>query len=206
MLVERGAVEAGEAVRIGRKVRRHPVEDHAEPGGVRAVDEAGEVLGRAETRGRREQAERLVAPRAAERMLGDRQQLEMGEAHVDGVGDQPVGQRRPSVLLGAHPRAEMDLVDRYRRVLRLALARGRPSTPASFQSKAASDEATTEAVAGGVSVCIASGSAFCGSGTPPRADDVELVARARVDAAARTVPRRRRESAAASDDAARPRR
>ena len=36
MLVERGAVEAGEAVRIGREVRRHPVEDDAEPGGMGA--------------------------------------------------------------------------------------------------------------------------------------------------------------------------
>ena len=52
------------------------------PGRMQRVDEAGEGLGRAEAGGRREQAERLIAPGAAERMLGDRQQLEMGEAHV----------------------------------------------------------------------------------------------------------------------------
>src|SRR6185437_1510327 len=84
MLVERRAVETGEAVGVGREVRRHPVEDDAEPRRMRAIDEAGERLGRAVAAGRREQAERLVAPRAAEWMLGDRQQLEMGEAHVDG--------------------------------------------------------------------------------------------------------------------------
>ncbi len=42
VLVERGAVEAREAVRVDREVRGHPVEDHAEPGAVAAVDEARE--------------------------------------------------------------------------------------------------------------------------------------------------------------------
>ena len=37
---------------------------------------------------RREQADRLIAPRLVERMLADRQQLEMGEAEIGGVGDQ----------------------------------------------------------------------------------------------------------------------
>ena len=40
MLVKRGAVEIGEAVLVGGKMRRHPIEDHAEPGLMRAVDEA----------------------------------------------------------------------------------------------------------------------------------------------------------------------
>jgi hypothetical protein len=124
MLVERGAVEAGETVAVGREVRRHPVEDDAQAGGMRAVDEAGEALGRAEAAGRRKQAERLVAPRAAERMLGDRQQLEMAEAHVDGVGDQPVGHVVPG-LAGAQPGAEMHFVDRDGGVLGVALRAAR---------------------------------------------------------------------------------
>ena len=40
VFVERGAVEPGEAVGVGREMRRHPVEDDAEARGVGAVDEA----------------------------------------------------------------------------------------------------------------------------------------------------------------------
>src|SRR4029077_7560133 len=81
VLVEGSTVEAREAVRIGREVRRHPVEDEADARAVQAIDEAPEAIRRAVGSGRREQAERLVAPRATERVLGDRQKLEMGEAH-----------------------------------------------------------------------------------------------------------------------------
>ena len=62
VLVERGAVEAGQAVRVGREVRRHPVEDHADAGAVRAVDEAGEAFRRAEAGRRRVEPGGLVAP------------------------------------------------------------------------------------------------------------------------------------------------
>ncbi len=55
-------------------------------------DEGGEILGRAEAAGRREQRHRLVAPGAVERELGDRQHLDMGEAHVLDVGDQALAQ------------------------------------------------------------------------------------------------------------------
>ena len=92
MLVERPAVEMREAVLVGRKMRRHPVEDDAEAGLVRAVDEAGEAGRIAVAPRRREQADRLVAPGGVERMLGDRQQFEMGEAHVDGIGNELVGE------------------------------------------------------------------------------------------------------------------
>ena len=44
VLVERGAVEAGEREVVAREVRRHPVEDHAEPVLVQAVDERAEVV------------------------------------------------------------------------------------------------------------------------------------------------------------------
>ncbi len=57
-----------------------------------AIDEALEALGVAETRGRREQADRLVAPGGVERMFGNRQQFEMGEAAIPRIGDEAVGQ------------------------------------------------------------------------------------------------------------------
>ena len=90
VLVQVGAVEAGQAVGVGREVRRHPVEDHADAPLVEVVDEAHELLRRAVARGRGEVAGRLVAPRPVERVLHDRQQLDVGEA----VGERVVGERR----------------------------------------------------------------------------------------------------------------
>jgi hypothetical protein len=82
-----------------------------------AVDEAGEGRGIAEALRRREHPDRLVAPGHVERMLGDRQQLQMGEAHPLGIGDEAVGQfviGEEAVAVAALPGAEMHLVDRHR--------------------------------------------------------------------------------------------
>ena len=62
VLVERGAVEADEAVRVGREMRRHPVDDHAEPAWWQRSTKRAKVGGRAEAAGRREEADRLIAP------------------------------------------------------------------------------------------------------------------------------------------------
>jgi len=124
VLVECGAVEARKAVRIGRKVRRHPVEDHADAGSVAAIDQPGESGRFAESRGRREQPDRLVAPRRIQRMLADRHELDMREAKVAHIGDQRVGERvpvKPAVVAAASPRSGMHLVDRHRRAPWIAL-------------------------------------------------------------------------------------
>ena len=65
VLVERGAVEAGESPGVLGEVPRHPVEDDPDPGLVQAVDELPEVVGRAEARGGRVVAGDLVSPRRA---------------------------------------------------------------------------------------------------------------------------------------------
>ena len=90
MLVEVRAVEEAQAVRVPREVRRHPVEDHADARLVQHVDEVHEVLRRAVARARREVAGALVAPGAVERVLHDRHQLDVREAHALHV----VGQHR----------------------------------------------------------------------------------------------------------------
>ncbi len=82
VFVERGAVEADQAVAVLREVPGHPVEDHADAGLVAGVDEELEVLGRAEAARRREEPRHLVAPRPGERVLHHRQQLDVGEAHA----------------------------------------------------------------------------------------------------------------------------
>ena len=56
--------------------------------------------------GRREQAERLIAPRPAERILRDRHQLDMREAQLHHIGHQPIGQIVPTgdaAMAGAEP-------------------------------------------------------------------------------------------------------
>ena len=129
MLVECRAVEMGEAVRIGREVGRDPVDQNADAGGVAGIDEAAEALGRAEPAAGGEHPDRLIAPRAAERVLHDRHQLDMGEAHLGDVGDQALGELVPvqghAAVVGAQPGSGMDLVGRHRRVGRLALPAGR---------------------------------------------------------------------------------
>ena len=71
----------------------------------------------------------------------------------------------------------MNLVDRDRRV-RAPCRAARPASTRRRARRTARGAATIEAVAGGVSVARASGSALCGRCMPSRADDVVLVARA----------------------------
>ena len=124
MLVEMGAIELRQAMRVVGEVAGHPVEQHADAGGVEALDQAAEIAGRAEAGGRRVEADRLVAPGAVEGMLADRQQLDMGEAHLGDVGHQLVAELAPgeeavALLRLAPPRPEMHLVDRHRRIERI---------------------------------------------------------------------------------------
>ncbi len=119
VLVERRAVEAGERPVVAREVRGDPVEDHAEARPVQPVDELAEVVGRSEARGRRVVAGRLVAPRARERMLHHRHQLDVGEAEVADVGGElvgelEVGERAVAFEPVPAPGAEVELVDRDR--------------------------------------------------------------------------------------------
>ncbi|MEI9904401.1 MAG: hypothetical protein WDN06_10835 [Asticcacaulis sp.] len=72
-----------------------PVEDDAKAGLVGAVDETRETGGIAEAGRRGVKPGCLVAPGSVERMFGNRHQLDMGEAHVEDVGDQLFGQLVP---------------------------------------------------------------------------------------------------------------
>ena len=122
VLVERGAVEIAEPMRIVGKMSGHPVEPYADPLAMAGIDERGKVFRRAEPAGRRVQAGRLIAPRSVERMLADGQKLEMGKAHVLRIGRKLFGElaiAQPFIAVLAPPRAEMHLVDRDRRAQRV---------------------------------------------------------------------------------------
>ena len=131
VLEQVGAVEEREPVLVAREVGRDPVEDDADPGIVQLVDERHEVGRRAVPRGRREVASGLVAPRPVERMLHDREQLDVREPGLLHVLDQArrdLAVRAPAPVLAALPRTEVELVDRDRRVEPVIARRGTAST------------------------------------------------------------------------------
>ena len=113
VLVQRRAVEAGQRPLVLREVRGHPVDDDADAGLVQRVDQVAEVVGGAEARRRRVVRRDLVAPGAAERVLGDRHQLDVGEAQVLHVVDELRRRARGSASPCRHD-AEVHLVDAHR--------------------------------------------------------------------------------------------
>ncbi|KAF5032293.1 hypothetical protein DSECCO2_618810 [anaerobic digester metagenome] len=137
VFVEVGAVEVGEPVAVGGEVGRHPVEDHPDPALVEGIDEVHEVLRRAVPARGGEVTERLVAPGGVERVLHDREELDVREPGLKQVVHKfgrclPVTQGPVLFLRYLPPRPEMHLVDGYRsigRVLLLAAAHPPPVPP-----------------------------------------------------------------------------
>ena len=87
------------------------------------VDQVHQVLRRAVSAGGREVAGGLVAPRREERVLGDRQELDVSKTHVAAIvgelrAEVAIAQRMIRWVCRAHPRAEMDLIDAHGRILR----------------------------------------------------------------------------------------
>ena len=80
VLVEVGAVEAGQREGVGGEVRWDPVEEHADAGLVELIDEPREVGLGPEAGARREVAGDLVAPGTGEGVLHHRHELDVGEA------------------------------------------------------------------------------------------------------------------------------
>src|SRR6202043_2307637 len=73
----------------------------------------------------------LIAPGAVERMLADREKLDMGEAEVARIGWELLGELaigQPFIAALASPGAEMHFVYRDRSAQRVDVRRGRPRT------------------------------------------------------------------------------
>jgi len=64
-------VEVGQTVSIGREVRRHPIQDHADAVLMQVVHQKHEILWRAVAGGRGKVAGGLVSPGAIKRVLHD---------------------------------------------------------------------------------------------------------------------------------------
>ena len=126
VLVERRAVEARQRPLVGGEVPGHPVQEDADTALVERVDQPPEAVGVAEARVGGEVRRDVVAPRAAERVLHDRHQLDVAEAEVRDVRHQLVDQLLPGQDLAVPlpPRRQVHLVDRHRLVDRLPCRAG----------------------------------------------------------------------------------
>ena len=119
VFVEVRAVELRQAVFVAGEVRRYPIQNHAQPGGMGGVHKRFEFLGRTVAHRGRIQAGRLVAPGTIERKLLHRQQLQVREPQILRVGNELLGQlrpRQPGAIGPTPPRADMNFVDADRRI------------------------------------------------------------------------------------------
>src|SRR5215831_7946552 len=117
VLVKIASIEERQAVIVTGKMRWNPVEDHANSVLMQVVDEEHEILRRAVATSGSKVSRRLISPGTVKRMLHHRQELHMSESHVLNVITEPVRklaivERTVVFLRHAHPRAEMQLVNR----------------------------------------------------------------------------------------------
>ena len=116
VLVEGGAVVAGERVAVHREVHGHKVEQDADAAPVAGVDEVFELVQRAVARGRAEKAGGLVAPGFVARVFAERHDLDVVVALLFHIRHEPFRDlpvRVPAVRRGARlfERAEVHLID-----------------------------------------------------------------------------------------------
>ncbi len=88
MFEEMTAVEPAQAMRIGRKVGRDPIQNHANVVLVKLINEVHEVLRRPIVGRRSEVSCRLISPRPEERMVHKGKEFDMREAQSLHVFDQ----------------------------------------------------------------------------------------------------------------------
>ena len=123
VFVQSRAVELAQAMRVTGEVGGHPVQQHPDAVLVQGVHQRHQVLRCAVARGGGIKAGDLVAPGAIKRVLGHRQQLDMGKAHGLAVLHQALGQRavvQELAALATLPRAQVHFVDGHGLVGRLA--------------------------------------------------------------------------------------
>src|SRR6266404_1200138 len=90
VLVQMSAVEIGQAVPVLWKVSGHPIQNYTYAVAMTVIDEIHEVVGLAVPAGRREVADRLIAPASVVRMFSHRQQLDVRVAHLLHILDEVV--------------------------------------------------------------------------------------------------------------------
>src|ERR1700733_11947199 len=92
VLVKMRPVEVGKTMLVFRKMRWHPIEDHAYAMGMQVVHEVHQILRRAIACRGREIAGRLISPGTVEGMFGDRHELDMRKTQCADILCQLVSQ------------------------------------------------------------------------------------------------------------------
>ena len=185
VLIQRGTVKFLQAVGIHGKMHRYKVENDANVLLVAGVDEGGQLVRCAVAAGRRKKAGDLVAPAAVKRMLGQRHQLNMGEAVFPAVGGQQLGQLGigvPAAVLLLPPASGVDLIDIHRLIKAFGAAL-HPFVIAEALGRIGDDAAAVGAQRHGGAVGVA-----VGHGLAVGAPDIILVDHARVDAGGIALP------------------
>ena len=155
VLIQRGAVKAGQRMFVRRKVCGHPVQQHLQAQRVRARHKAAQGGGLAITGRWGKQMGGLVAPGAVERVLVNGHEFQVGKAQVHHVGQQAVGQRVPLQpgTIGVAPGAHVHFVNAHGRVQGVgACARTGRAQHRSGQARHHAGAATTAFSAQGVGV------------------------------------------------------
>src|SRR6185437_6310791 len=120
------------------------VEDHADARLVTAIDQRLEALGVAMTAGGGKVARGLVAPRIVERMLRQRQELDVRETVIAQMRNEALGQLavgEETAIPGALPRGQVRFVNGHRRMQpRLRASALHPFAVAPLVSRIADDE------------------------------------------------------------------
>ena len=114
MLVDMGAVEPSHGVGILGKMRRYPVQNYPDVVLMTAVDQLHQIFRFAVARCRCVEIGNLITPGRTVRMLGQRQEFDMGESHFQYVGNQLIGQfpiRQEATVGMAPPGTSMDFVN-----------------------------------------------------------------------------------------------
>ena len=125
VLEKRGAVEFRQRPVIARKMRRHPVHNHADARLVQRVDEKLKILRRAEAARGRVKAGDLITPRRIIRVLGRRHKFDVRETQASDVFNERFGQFAVApgfVRRFFPPGTEVDFINAHGRAQRVALA------------------------------------------------------------------------------------
>ena len=128
VLVKVRPVEGRQSEVVPREMGGHPVHDDADVLTVQRLDQGAEVVGATEAGRRGVVRAHLVTPGTPERVLGYRQELDVGKAHFLHVGRQLFGELEVGEGTGASgtivspaPGTDMDLVHRHRPLERISL-------------------------------------------------------------------------------------
>ena len=128
------AVKIAQAMRVGREMGRHPIQQQADAFSMATGHKPGKPCCIPVTRGGCIQPHRLVTPGAIKRVFADGQQFQVREAHVLGIGNQRLGQFIPiqpaagpaiHIVGNAAPGTQMHLVNAHGGIQRIGtLAHG----------------------------------------------------------------------------------